>query len=144
MDSKGIPQSQGPKLKRKSPHDESSSSAPRASQQRTSRQRKYAKTRDARQVSVQTSGTAFGNGEVDLDKFVKAREFEVKALEDALIRSKKQLSARAFQGVPREMRRRTASHDAKRVPKRLRKRAMKEVCDFLSAGMGNRWGNVGV
>ncbi|KAI9655523.1 MAG: hypothetical protein M1821_005316 [Bathelium mastoideum] len=126
MAPKDNPKTQNPHLKRKNPQDESGSKTLQSSQQLTSRQRKYAKTRDARQVSVQTSGRAFGSGEVDLDKFVKAREFEIKALEDALVRSKKQLSARAFQGVPREMRRRTASHDVKKVPKRLRRRAMRE------------------
>ena len=41
--------------------------------------------------------------------------------------SKKALSSRAFQQVPKDMRRRTASHNVKRVPKRLRARAAKEV-----------------
>ncbi|KAL9070332.1 MAG: hypothetical protein Q9157_005842 [Trypethelium eluteriae] len=115
-----------PDLKRKTLHDNSSQPAA-WSQQSTSRQQKYAKIRDARQIAVQTSTKAFSNGELDLDKFVKAREYEIKALEDALLRSKRSLSARAFQGVPREMRRRTASHDAKKVPKRLRDRAKKEM-----------------
>ena len=125
-------QTQKPNLKRKHPHDFSSKAA-QSSQQPTSRQRKYAKIRDARQISVQTSGKAFSHGEVDLDKFVKAREYEIKSLEDALVRSKKSLSTRAFQGVPREMRRRTASHDVKKVPKRLRARAMREVRGSLFA-----------
>ncbi|KAL9092853.1 MAG: hypothetical protein Q9165_004271 [Trypethelium subeluteriae] len=115
-----------PELKRKTPHD-FSSQATSSPQQSTSRQHKFAKIRDIRQIAAQTSSKAFSNGELDLDKFVKAREYEIKALEDALLRSKKGLSARAFQGVPREMRRRTASHDAKKVPKRLRERARKEM-----------------
>lgn len=41
--------------------------------------------------------------------------------------AKKGLSRRAFQDVPREMRRRTASHNPQRVPKRLRVRAMQEA-----------------
>ena len=41
--------------------------------------------------------------------------------------SKKALSSRAFQQVPKDLRRRTASHNVKRVPKRLRARAAKEV-----------------
>jgi hypothetical protein len=40
---------------------------------------------------------------------------------------KKTLNTRAFQQVPRHMRRRTASHNAKKVPRRLRKRAEREV-----------------
>lgn len=38
-------------------------------------------------------------------------------------------TSRAFQQVPRGLRRRTAAHNAKRVPKRLRARAMKEMKD---------------
>jgi len=44
-------------------------------------------------------------------------------------KSKDLLSRRAFQQVPRDMRRRTASHNVKRVPKRLQKRAAKEMKD---------------
>ena len=41
--------------------------------------------------------------------------------------AKTALKQRAFQSVPRDMRRRTASHNSKRVPKRLRDRAAKEM-----------------
>jgi ribonuclease P/MRP protein subunit POP1 len=41
--------------------------------------------------------------------------------------AKKGLSRRAFQDVPRELRRRTASHNPQRVPKRLRPRARQEA-----------------
>jgi ribonuclease P/MRP protein subunit POP1 len=37
------------------------------------------------------------------------------------------LAQRAFQDVPRSLRRRTASHDVKRVPKRLREKAAREI-----------------
>lgn len=100
-----------------------------ASTTKTPAQRKRFKTfQDARTISVQTSDKAFKNGEVDVDRFVKAREFEIKALEDGMRNAKKALSNRAFQNVPRDLRRRTASHNVKRVPKRLRARAAMEVC----------------
>lgn len=83
--------------------------------------------RDARTLAVQTTSKAFKNGELDVGTFVKAREYEIRALEEGLARSKKGLTQRAFQQVPKELRRRTASHNAKRVPKRLRKQAVKEV-----------------
>lgn len=67
------------------------------------------------------------NGEVDVSAFVKAREFEIKAMGRSMVASKKALSARAFQQVPAALRRRTASHNVKRVPKRLRGRAAREV-----------------
>ncbi|KAK8193143.1 ribonucleases P/MRP protein subunit POP1-domain-containing protein [Phyllosticta capitalensis] len=93
------------------------------------RQNKRARTRDARQIAAQASGTAFKNGEIDVDKFVKARQFEIKALEDGMRNARKGLSTRAFQGVPRELRRRTASHNVKKVPKRLRSRAAREMVE---------------
>ena len=91
------------------------------------RKRRRVEAQDARVISAQTTGKAFGDGEVDVEKFVRAREFEIKALEDAMKKSKKGLSSRAFQNVPKDLRRRTASHNAKRVPKRLRSRAVREV-----------------
>lgn len=44
-------------------------------------------------------------------------------------RAKGALTKRAFQLVPWEMRRRTASHNVKRVPKRMQKRARREMRD---------------
>lgn len=66
--------------------------------------------------------------ELNVAGFVKAREFEIKALEKSMARARKGLTTRAFQQVPRNMRRRTASHNVKKVPKRLRKRVVEEVC----------------
>lgn len=86
-----------------------------------------ARQRDARALATQTASKAFQNGALDVDKFVKAREFEMHALEQGMQRSKKALNRRAFQQVPTELRRRTASHNVKRVPKSLRDRAKKEV-----------------
>lgn len=90
------------------------------------------KQRDARSLSAQTSSKAFKNGELDVDKFVKSRQYEIRALEDGMAKSKKALTTRAFQHVPKELRRRTASHNVKRVPKRLQPRAKKEVRDYPS------------
>jgi ribonuclease P/MRP protein subunit POP1 len=87
-----------------------------------------AKQRDARQICAQATGAAFSNGALDVEKFVRAREYEIRALEDGMQRSKKALNQRAFQQVPKELRRRTASHNVKRIPKRLRERGKREVC----------------
>jgi ribonuclease P/MRP protein subunit POP1 len=88
---------------------------------------KRTKVWDARVIRSQTSDAAYSNGELNVDQFVRAREFEIKALEDGIKKSRKGLSTRAHQELPRELRRRTASHNVKRVPKRLRERAKKEV-----------------
>lgn len=91
--------------------------------------RKRAKTYDARALAVQTSDAALSaTGELDVAAFVGAREYEIRALEAGMQRSKAALTSRAFQKVPRSLRRRTASHNVKRVPSRLRARAKREVC----------------
>jgi ribonuclease P/MRP protein subunit POP1 len=90
---------------------------------------KRVKTTIARTILAQASDKALNrNGDLDVSTFVKAREFEIKAMETSMGKSKASLSTRAFQQVPKELRRRTASHNVKRVPKRLRARAKKEVC----------------
>ena len=94
--------------------------------------RKRQKSHDARAIPVQRpvqrpDAAVSGNGELNISSFIKAREFEIGALEKSMRKARKSLSARAFQQVPRHMRRRTASHNAKKVPRRLRRRAEREV-----------------
>lgn len=92
------------------------------------RNAKRVKIDEARNVLTQASDKALNNnGELDVSAFVKAREFEIKAMEASMGASKKALSSRAFQQVPNELRRRTASHNVKKVPKKLRSRAVREV-----------------
>ncbi|KAM3066743.1 Ribonucleases P/MRP protein subunit pop1 [Clarireedia jacksonii] len=110
--------------KRKDPPKSSSGEKNHASK---GRDMKRAKTRDARSIMTQTGETALKNGDLDLQAFLRAREFEIKALENGMQKSKGSLTTRAFQQVPRDMRRRTASHNVKRVPKRLQKRAGREM-----------------
>ncbi|KFX94752.1 hypothetical protein V490_04191, partial [Pseudogymnoascus sp. VKM F-3557] len=93
----------------------------------TSRVPKRQKTFHARQILTQASDPSLSAGELNLASFLKAREFEISALEDGMRRAKGALTQRAFQQVPWDMRRRTASHNAKRVPKRLAKRAKREM-----------------
>ena len=110
-----------------------SSSAPKKRKQpfgpiQNSRDAKRVKLSKARQILAQTSEKALNkNGDLDVAAFVKAREFEINAMSASMSSSRKGLSARAFQQVPKDLRRRTASHNVKRVPKRLRARAAREV-----------------
>ncbi|KAJ9145535.1 POPLD-domain-containing protein [Coniochaeta hoffmannii] len=90
---------------------------------------KRAKIQDARTIRTQPSDAALKDGELDLQAFLSAREFEIRALEASMLKSKAASTTRAFQKVPRGMRRRTASHNVKRVPKRLRARAAKEMAE---------------
>ena len=102
--------------------------APGSSNAHMGRPPKRSKISQARTILTQTSDKALSqNGDLNVAAFVKAREFEIKAMESSMLSSKKQLARRAFQQVPKGMRRRTASHNVKRVPKRLRKRAENEV-----------------
>ena len=84
-----------------------------------------------RKVEIPVQNAAPGS--LNINNFVKAREFEINALETSMKKSRKSLMSRAFQQLPRHMRRRTASHNVKKIPKRLRKRAEREVsCGFAS------------
>lgn len=78
-------------------------------------------------IATQPTKSAYPNGEVNVKTFLKSHEKEIKSLENAMRAAKKGLSRRAFQDVPRELRRRTASHNPQRVPKRLRVRAKQEA-----------------
>jgi len=124
MPSKDLVAIQANSKKRKEPPQ---SSANGSKQNEKGRTPKRVKTQNARIILTQTSDAALSNGELDLQAFLKSREFEIKALEDGMRRSKSGLNARAFQQVPRDLRRRTASHNVKRVPRRLQKRAGREM-----------------
>ncbi|KIV91355.1 hypothetical protein PV10_05901 [Exophiala mesophila] len=107
----------GHKRKQAPNHSASSSSA-----------QKRIKRHDARAIPVQRSQPALSAaGELNIASFVKAREFELDAIDRSIVKARTALSTRAFQQVPRNMRRRTASHNAKKVPRRLRPRAIREM-----------------
>ncbi|ROW10193.1 hypothetical protein VMCG_01878 [Cytospora schulzeri] len=91
-----------------------------------SRAFKRVKVKDARSIRSQPADAALKDGELDLQAFLNARQFEIRALEDGMRKSKAVNNRRAFQLVPRGMRRRTASHNVKKLPKRLRRRARGE------------------
>ena len=96
------------------------------------RNAKRLKTSSARTILAQSFDKALNqNGDLDVSSFVKAREYEIKALEASITASKGTLTTRAFQQVPRDLRRRTASHNVKKVPRRLRARAAKEVRIYI-------------
>ena len=116
--------------------------APKTSQKRKapvpdsnpSRSNKRVKFSKARHILAEPPDKALNkNGDLDVAAFVKAREFEIRALGKSMDKSKAVLKTRAFQQVPRELRRRTASHNVKKVPKRLRARAAKEVSRAIKA-----------
>ncbi len=102
--------------------------APAGSEASSSIAHKRRKTQAIRAISSQSTDAALSvTGELDVAAFVRAREYEINALEKSMQNTRHGLTTRAFQQVPREMRRRTASHNVKKVPRRLRRRAEKEV-----------------
>lgn len=62
-----------------------------------------------------------------VDQFINSRQFEIKQLQNAMHKSANSNATRVFQALPRKLRRRTASHNVKRIPKRMRNRALQEM-----------------
>lgn len=89
--------------------------------------RKRARTATARAIVAQTDVAELRTGSLNVAGFVRARKFEIAALQRAMAGARGALKQRAFQSVPRDLRRRTASHNSKRVPSRLRARAQREM-----------------
>lgn len=90
---------------------------------------KRRKHQDAREISVQTTENAFRDGQFDPVSFVNSREYEIKSLLRSMNSSKNAQRKRAFQSLPRELRRRTAAHNPSRVPRRVRGTARKELAE---------------
>ncbi|ODV93681.1 hypothetical protein PACTADRAFT_51447, partial [Pachysolen tannophilus NRRL Y-2460] len=82
---------------------------------------------NSRQIRLENSDPSFKEGKLDVPSFIKSRLFEINQLEQAQLRSKFSSSTRCFQSLPRTLRRRTASHNVKRVPKRMRAKALREM-----------------
>lgn len=93
------------------------------------------KIRDARSIRVEASKISdkFSNElsesatMLKVPEFISSREFEIRQLQMAIHKSKNSSSTRVFQSLPRKLRRRTASHNVKRIPKRMRNRALREM-----------------
>ena len=64
---------------------------------------------------------------IDSKEFTLARSNEINLLTKELEQAKYSSTRRVFQQLPRHMRRRAASYNIKRLPTRLRLRAIEEV-----------------
>ncbi|PVU96466.1 hypothetical protein BB559_002380 [Furculomyces boomerangus] len=87
--------------------------------------KKFTKRDHYRQISTQSQANVNAK-HIDVEKFVETRAYEITAMQQALESSKKMNNARAFQTLPRHLRRRAASHNVKRVPFRLRAKTILE------------------
>ncbi|KAG4301585.1 hypothetical protein PCANB_001795 [Pneumocystis canis] len=91
-------------------------------------EKKRAKISDLRAIAVQSDSPAIREGIIDVNSFLNSKKFEIQALFQAIKRSRQLSTRRAFQSLPRFLRRRAASHNIKRVPKYLFTRAKNEAC----------------
>lgn len=110
-----------------------------AGEELTGRERKKIKLTAARTIEVQSQSDATPGPSVpmsrlpstiDVEKFVEARAFEIDAMQKAMKTANSSSTQRAWQALPRHLRRRAASHDVRRVPLKLRDKARAEVCSL--------------
>lgn len=88
---------------------------------------KKAKLYNSRTIRSETADLAIKDGILDVSQFIAAREYEIRAFEQSQLNTKYASATRVFQSLPRTLRRRTASHNVKRIPKRLRNKALREM-----------------
>ncbi|KAI0373884.1 POP1-domain-containing protein [Pilatotrama ljubarskyi] len=120
----------------------------RQSDELSGRERKKQKTAIARTIAIQSAAgpsTASESasagpsksvrfdsmkglpGALDVEKFAESRAFEINAMHEAMQNARSNSTQRAWQQLPRHLRRRAASHDVRRVPLRLRDKARAEM-----------------
>ncbi|KAH6912558.1 ribonuclease P/MRP protein subunit [Coprinopsis sp. MPI-PUGE-AT-0042] len=111
----------------------------------TGREKKKVRLAEARSIPVQTPGPSTPSmagpskvvpttnslaglpSAIDVEKFSESRAFEIGAMQTAMKTASAGSTQRAWQALPRHLRRRAASHDVRRVPVRLRERARGEM-----------------
>ncbi|KIK93095.1 hypothetical protein PAXRUDRAFT_829342 [Paxillus rubicundulus Ve08.2h10] len=119
------------------------------------RERKKLKLADARTIAIQPTPSGSGSGtaneqsnsattgpskttvrfdatqglpaSIDVERFTEARAYEIDAMQKAIKTAGESSTHRAWQTLPRHLRRRAASHDVRRVPVRLREKARAEM-----------------
>ncbi|KAI0975595.1 POPLD domain-containing protein [Xylaria arbuscula] len=99
---------------------------------------KRSKFHDSRSIAVQSPHAAIQDGELNVQSFVNSMAFEINALDEGMRRSRTSATSRAFQRVPFIMRRRTAAHNYKRIPKRLHRRAKREMAEDNTPTVNSR------
>lgn len=88
---------------------------------------KKTKLYNSRTIRAETGDANFRAGMLSVPEFLASREYEIKSFELSQLNTKYASSTRVFQSLPRSLRRRAASHNVKRIPKRLRSRALREM-----------------
>ncbi|KAF8073840.1 NUC188 domain-containing protein [Lyophyllum atratum] len=80
---------------------------------------------------------------IDVEKFSEARAFEIDAMHTAMKNASASSTSRAWQALPRHLRRRAASHDVRRVPLRLREKARAEMDPVRKKALGRATSRLG-
>ncbi|KAF8650133.1 hypothetical protein AX16_005369 [Volvariella volvacea WC 439] len=80
---------------------------------------------------------------IDVEKFAEARAFEINAMHEAMKNASSASTTRAWQLLPRHLRRRAASHDVRRVPLRLREKARAEMDPVRKKALGRTISKLG-
>ncbi|KAJ3305208.1 hypothetical protein HDU76_005050 [Blyttiomyces sp. JEL0837] len=124
-------QQQNPQRGQKRPGDNNNAAAPPPN----SKQRKIAK--QVMEVQVPAGGSESVENAlsrtINVEEFVESRSFEITAMEKAVANATEFTgNMRVFQTLPRHMRRRAASYNVKRLPQRLRQRAIDQERDSPS------------
>ncbi|KAJ3747388.1 POP1-domain-containing protein [Lentinula detonsa] len=82
-------------------------------------------------------------GAIDVEKFAEARSFEINAMKNAMEAASSASTTRAWQILPRHLRRRAASHNPRRVPLRLRDKARAEMDPLKRKALGRSMPKLG-
>ncbi|KAE9383432.1 POP1-domain-containing protein [Gymnopus androsaceus JB14] len=82
-------------------------------------------------------------GAIDVEKFAEARSFEIDAMQTAMKTASSASTTRAWQVLPRHLRRRAASHNPRRVPLRLRDKARSEMDPMRRKALGRSMPKLG-
>ncbi|OCH85746.1 POP1-domain-containing protein [Obba rivulosa] len=75
-------------------------------------------------------------GSLDVERFAESRAFEIKSMHEGMKNARASATQRAWQQLPRHLRRRAASHDVRRVPLRLREKARAEMDPMRRKALG--------
>ncbi|KAI9621670.1 hypothetical protein KEM48_007643 [Puccinia striiformis f. sp. tritici PST-130] len=99
------------------------------SNDQTHQARKKAKIKHARAIHTQNYNPQHSKLPkfLDVEKFINSRAFEIGAMERSMKLAREASGKRSFQTLPRHLRRRAASHFARRVPTKLRPKARFEM-----------------
>ncbi|KAI5951169.1 POP1 [Candida jiufengensis] len=91
--------------------------------------KKKTKLYNSRTIKIQNNDSSYSKKEnkLNVPDFLSSRKYEINSLELSQLKSKQALNSRCFQNLPRVMRRRAASHNVSRIPKRLRAKAIREM-----------------